>query len=480
MDLSNPIDSSDDTSKVETYHSIVTFYPYSNWHQPITSPLMVLEKLIEESDIIKILSESGEICGTVPIIKLKFLNWTKGLTDSAFSDAITKTKSVRLLDGYNKERTMFFCDVMRKLGTTDLNFDAKELVWFCALADDYMMEKQVSDFFLEKISNDIVGWSIVSEIAKLRTHNDLGYVLASLFSKAKSNVTLKYIGLDSIPGECFTFARSRQLICSCLKTEEFNNETSIAIDLIDKIISISEVENTKLSIKAIYDLIACIKWFYVKYDTAISKFADLKSVYPEFSLPDKVLTALNYRKTLVANYKSKIPGVFKYNPDKIGKSVIPRISCSYTSMFTTHTKMHMYSTTNEPISIYFDIDVSKKKARRGRRGGYDLPTTFVGQTFIIIKQSSHDEIDPTKSICAKFTIKNVTTNTEIASKTWTFKKNFKFPVNETAINDQIAVSFSMVYFVDASIELPKKPKANIETYSGHTNVYASGSGFFAF
>ncbi|QKF94597.1 hypothetical protein QKU48_gp1139 [Fadolivirus algeromassiliense] len=395
-------------------------------------PLEVLKQYLQTTTLITIQSEKYNDCGKIPSIQLKYLKWFDGMSNTSFSEGLSKKNVVRLLDGYDDEKTKFFCYVMNKIPFDNMEFTHKELVWFCGIIDDYLMNKQIADYYINQIDEYNLGWNVIAEIAKLYSASMMGDTVNKLFTQTK-NIVMKN-QYPVIPYQCFTFSRSRQIVCEFLKTYEFNNE----IDLINMILKgIADSHNTEytLSLKAIYDLIACVRWFYVDKDFAISRLADIKALYPDFQIPERVLTACNLRKSLVDNYNYKVKGVFKYNPEKIGQTCIPRTNNSYSTILKNMTRMRIYTTTFEPTIVNFSINIASITKSKRRRVHNTNP-------YIMITQNIYNE-DKDKVMCGKFTITNLTKNIEVCSKLWSFRKSFIVKIDSP--DDEYKISFSMVY-----------------------------------
>ena len=421
----------------------------NGYNDPCVS-LKILQEVIKNTPMATIQAANGTVCGTIPEINMRYLSWFVSMREYKFNESDSKHLKVRLHDSYDEERTKFFCNIMNKIPFENLEMTKRELVWFCALMDDYSMKIELIEYFLDRIDSYSVDWNVMNEIIKLYHAKTMGQAVQNLYDKFKNKcLSNSTIDLDCIPPSCFTYSFGRRLLCSMIKTGQIENETEFAIKLINKIKEINQQQTDhRVSIKAVYDLLAGVNWFYVKSLSVMNLLDELKQSYPGFAIPERITSAFTIRKTLIESYKHRTGSTFKYKAENIG-GLRPRSCCTYSKTFTRSASFSVYTTTVEPELISMSAQVTKTSRRKTRR------SLGPSQTYIVISQS-HNHIPEDKYLCAQFIIKYHCNGEEVITpKIWTFGQPYKLPVNENLINSNITITFQMIYF-DLKSNMPEK------------------------
>lgn len=379
----------------------------------------ILSNNIETScQHIEVYSCDGVLVGTVPEPYLRSLGYFKSLISPNFSEGITKKKTITLLDGYFETRARFFCDVVKTMHFRMKMYSGHKLVWLYAMFDDYVVNDQLVQYILDR--NYGVGKCVeaFAEMVRLYNTKDMGLNIEKLHTEIKKGLADSYESIicriDQFPLECFTYAFGRNIVCDIIDKCRCDNETLLFQTLVEKITEINKFEH-KLSRKAVFDLLAKIRWFYVDQNVFEELWKSLSSMYLDLHVPKKISNAFIARNSAIKSYAT-------------GDSLVcsstrfldypPRSDCCYSRKVTIYnTSFSIYSTTLVPVPVEFSVmcDYSKKTKMHYIKISCDnkdsLP--WVPQVrFNLVIQNQYDD------------------RTEIINKTWTFHKFCKLPVSK--------------------------------------------------
>jgi len=383
----------------------------SSLYEPFSESLRSIMKTTSHK--INVCSSTGQMCGTVTSFQLNYFEFLgKYYNDGKHEDLI--------LDNYDNNMTSLFCIITNSLLFSSLKLSPINVVLMVKIMDDYKMIQDVAIYIMEQIDSYYLTWETFSEITNLYNSKIMGPMMKLLHDKTligiENNVNIKLI-----PHDCFSFAFGRRVICRLLKESNFNNsETKIANELCDKIME------SKLSLKAVYDLLSCVYWFNVDQDLIIPKLEVMKTKYLEFNIPKKILSTFTSRTSMIKSYNSK-HNSFKFNK-KFNLKMRP--GTEYSKSFQNSATMHVYTTTHIPTLRSIGFHICNNKVQR------HYPSIMVSNFS-----------NTTQPFAIKFSIYHKD-ETIVTNKTWTFKNKMCIvPISAHFVNDDFEVVIEMVYDV---------------------------------
>lgn len=400
---------------------------------------LLLENIKKNSTCFTIYTTNGTKIGDIPHLFLLSLGYFNDmLSMDFFKDSETKPKII-LLGDYTEEIAKYFCKMISEMYDKTLELKNQELVWFFKICGDYCMDQSIIDHYFTNIRDFNLNWSVFNEIIKLYSSKSFKEVpdlpVWKIFERTKNKLLLSSItnpisALEGIPSDIYTYALGRNFICDILEKCDCNNETLLFATIVEKIIEINESSAKKLSLKAVYDLLSKIRWFFVRQDIFPEIWKKLSEQYPLIIITKQINFAFKSRTT-----NSKLDTICYYG-DKF-KEFPPRSGLEYNQVIGDLKHMSVYTTTTKnPIKIQFAI--SRKPTGKSPAcikiecisNINELPGAIVANFNIILL----DDADNIMSI---------------KNQIWTFHNYFKLKF--TCFENRFAnfrVQFCKIYFIE--------------------------------
>lgn len=405
---------------------------------------LLLENIKKNSPCYSIYTADGNKVGEIPhLLLLVFGYFNDMLSMNFFKDPEIKPEII-LLEDYTEEIAKFFCkiipDIYFKTTSSEiLELKNQELIWFFKICGDYCMDQSIMDNYLIHIADNNLNWVVFTEIIKLYSSKSFKELpdlpVWKIFQKTKDKLLLyantdPILALGEIPSEIYTYAIGRNFICDILEKCNCDNETILFSTIVDKIIKINDSGVKKLSLKAVYDLLSKIRWFFVRQDSFADIWGKLTEHYPEIIITKQINFAFKSRVT-----NNKLDTICYYN-NKF-KEFPPRSGLEYEKVIGNNSHMSVYTTTiKNPIHIQFAI--SRK---------------FRTKTPACIKIECLSPIDKLPgSLVANFNIILLDHKNNIMStknQIWTFHNYFKLKFTDFENRfSNFKVQFCKIYFIE--------------------------------
>lgn len=378
--------------------------------------------------VVQIKTSTGDILAEFPEPYLMIFDYYVTMKLGKFKEAMTadtKIMTLTLLPDYTLEQCKFFVEIIPKLFTGELNLGGQQLVWLIKFFDDLLVVPDMVQACFDKIK--------IYHVDKLKL---LNYVIIQVAGKSPGphmtkllNLVIDDIQLDSLASDIvgpalFTFAFGRNILTQLIKSPKYSchNETQLFITLIHRIKDINEKEKDhKMSIKALYDIMACIRWFFVNELEITDTLKIIQLMYPEFKVTKKMQAGFNRRAKLVAGY-SESKGTFLFDP-KLLYDLDARESYAYSQSTRHSRRLTFYSTTKYPFPIQLTIEFKTKKK--------------TGQSFMVITSNV-----PKLLIYLDVTTKH---GQLIVSQKWNFSAGKPLYIPVTDVNQEYILTLKMAF-----------------------------------
>lgn len=328
---------------------------------------LLLENIKKNSVCFSIFTADGNKVGDIPHLLLLSLGYFSDMCSMNFFKDSEIKHDVVLLGDYTKEIATFFCKMIPDMYCKTLELKNQELVWFFKICGDYCMDQSIIDNYLTHIADNDLNWAVFNEIIKLYNSKSFKELpdlpVWKVFQKTKDKLLLyantnPILALDEIPSEIYTYAIGRNFICDILEKCNCDNETLLFSTIVEKIIKINESSAKKLSLKAIYDILSKIRWFFVRQDSFPEIWKKLTEQYPEIIITKQINFAFKSRITT-----NKLDTICYYN-NKF-KEFPPRSGLEYEKVIGNNSHMGVYTTTiKNPINIQFAISRNPRNKLR--------------------------------------------------------------------------------------------------------------------
>lgn len=408
----------------------------------------LMDILMNKTEKITVCLKSGKEIGQVPLICLNGYKYF----DVLFYGNFAKVNKITLLDDYTEEMGLFFIEVIVNIYFNNIAFTNKELVWFCALADDYEMDDELFAFYFNKLNtwgNECkLDLAIFNELVKIANGKFVSPKLNQLMEKTKANITTDF-EIRDIKSETLTYSIGRNFICKLLSTYNFQeSETEIFKLVIEKVI---EVNNNPigLSLKGLYDLLVCIKWFNVRKTVVMDYIPKLQIIYPTFEITKNMQYGLDLRKTLVDSYNKteNIKDTFKFIEEKHANLNVRKYGNNIQT-FKDFTHVTVYTTSTTPMVTSFSIKTKTPKVTRRSFTSNAMGTT----PYIKISPLTTNN----KMLSAQLTISYNDKDGQLAqiNKSWLFSKDLMVQIPDVSNIDDtnFKITFNKLYFINDNTE----------------------------
>lgn len=282
-----------------------------------------------------------------------------------FKEAKSEIKVMTLSSEYSEEQCQFFVQIVPRLFTGELRLVGQELVWLIKFFDEFMVIQDLADSCFSKIHID--------DSDKLKLLNYIVFEVAGKIPGPNMskllNMVLDGICLESIQNDIgpalFTFSFGRNILTKLLKSQSYvcTDETALFNSLVQKIKQINDNEKEKkISIKAFYDILACIRWFFVSEKSITDTLVLVKTIYPDFKVTKMMKAGFQRRAHLVSGY-SEVKDTFKYDSKLMNDFLGARDSYKYSQSIRPiqHKILTFYSTTKDPFVIKLSVTTKTKK-----------------------------------------------------------------------------------------------------------------------
>lgn len=418
---------------------------------------LLLDHIKEHSECISVHTSDGTKIGKIPHLFLfSFEYFSNMLSMNFFKSSDTNYEFILLID-YTTEMAEFFCKIILQMYYDELNLRDKELVWFFKICADYCLDQSLIDNNLKNIGGLRLNWAVFNEIVKLNSSKSFKdfpeLPISKIFQRTKDSllwgaITNPISTILEIPSESYTRPLGRNFICEILEKCECDNETDLFSTLVEKIILINS-EATKLSLKAVYDLLSKIRWFFVRQDLFSKIWNRLTEMYPLIVLTKQINFAFKSRTGPITELDT-----IHYYGDNF-KEFPPRSGLEYEKVFPYESHMEVYTTTKKtPIVITFKFGRKEKK----RSPAYieivctsdrnNFPGSLVA-VFDVILLDNNDNILFTKN------------------KIWTFHNYFQLKLDDDENQcSKYKIQFSKIYFIEPDDKfISKKSKVIVDSDS---------------
>jgi len=243
-----------------------------------------------------------------------------GVFRTMFSSSVPKDNTLPV----PVEHGAFFLKMLNAIYSNSWKVTAKELSQFVFLGDILDLDPVLFKIIIEK-NKDQISDKTLGKFGEIYSGKNMNEVVGGFFNLLKSILRPKIEkgDFDGMPASCIGCALTRDFVCECLKKSEekieegrsfvgFYNQFFVGRYISGRCINDTfvpghhqEVNEQPFSLTALYDVLACFRWFYCqkeKFDTKVSTFQRL---YPGFRVPDRITSAFAFRRSLVQSYTGK-------------------------------------------------------------------------------------------------------------------------------------------------------------------------------
>ena len=312
----------------------------------------------------------AKVIGELPLMSLCIFNGLKKMFFTGFRESRAQQKSL-ILKNYSQEEAHYFIKTMQCIYSNRIPKTDEEIFFFFSFADEFQLQMEIANYFIKRVTSYQLTWILLAMIAQRYTSVDMGPYVASLFESTKKYLEGKHWSLRDIPLSCFVFPKARHALVSILKQNDIPFEEK---EILDMIVQVAEEINTTsstsggcadglkytISTKAIFDLMAAVRFFFIPQDYLIKQFERLRKVVPDLNLPKSVVTQIERRKNLIANYEHKIPVKMFSVKEELD------LNCrgpGYCIIFEEDVKVGLYTTDDNPTRINFELHYLNKFQR---------------------------------------------------------------------------------------------------------------------
>jgi len=408
-----------------------------------------IETLISNAKLVEhvpVFLSNGTEIGKISEIFIFASDMIKGLLEHTTKET---EKMIVLMPSYDQNKGLFFVEIIKRIYSGCLELTYEQLVMFVIISDEYVFDKKLVDYYLDDIYDNFycvdkqkIFAELLKQTANTKLVSSLGTNTQTLFDKVKKTMFQGDDSFSNLPSAVFTFPRGRLVLMALWKSHKHNDETNFFVRILDKIALINQ-EKIKLSLKGLYDLFACIKWFDVDYNVCVAHEEDIKKMYPDFKIPKKMLTELNMRTILAKSYDKNNGKVFKFNP-KMHKF---NTDYPYTKYLEIGGCIDVYTTTINPELIKIYVSSNKQKYSDNKRM---VLSTLNNNLCVAYLFSYRDDNQKIVTISGK----------------WQFAEKLVFDISN-ANEESFVITFYKIFFVDpekARKPIPQKPFKRTRKY----------------
>lgn len=311
----------------------------------------IIQKLIrDKSKLVKIYTPDKVYVGDAPIMYVKNIGYWAGKKNYKSSNI----DELILLPTYSTVMGEFFVFVMNNM-YYNLTLDARTLIWFYKIHDEYGLPAEIFKVFGEINFAQIKALDILAELAKISYEGILFQSdnIIALERNVKEWLNENF-DMDIINHNALVLGKVRTFICHLLKTFNFGHiiEADILKSLVNVICTCDKQTDSPLTEKCINDLLACVQWHNVSKDI-VGEVIELLTACPNFKLNNTITNGIKKRENLAEKYDKKEKKKFKYEKGFCLRDCFSNIKYVHSG----YGQATLYTTTIDPVVINLVVGI---------------------------------------------------------------------------------------------------------------------------